>query len=60
MKKNLDISKRTSLKRTYFDSSLALRYIEVPLYLILFIYCQKVGGRGEASPAPPPARSLDI
>ena len=29
--------------KTYFASPLALRFIEVPLYLILFIF-QKVGG----------------
>ena len=31
--------------KTYFASPLALRFIEVPLYLILFIF-QKVGGGG--------------
>ena len=37
MKKNLVIT-------TYFASPLALLYIKVPLYLILFIYFSKSGG----------------
>ena len=53
--------KRTSLQRTYFASPLALRYIEVPLYLILltFLFFKKWWGWGGAAPpAPPHARAL--
>ena len=47
--------KRTSLQRTYFASPLALRYIEVPLYLILltFLFFKKWWGWGGAAPQPP-------
>ena len=42
-----------------FASSLALRYIEVPLYLILFVYFSKSWGGGPwPPPAPLPARAL--
>ena len=38
---------------------MTLRYIEVPLYLILFIHFSKRGGGGLAATAPPPAGALD-
>ena len=42
--------------KTYFASPLALRFIEVPLYLILFIF-QKVGGGGGGEKGAAPSRS---
>ena len=51
MKKNLDISEInlvTYFDITYFASPLALRYIEVPLSLIL----KKWGGPGPPEPLP--------
>ena len=47
--------KLTSLVITkIFCQSLSPRYIEVALYLILFIYFPKSGGGGAATSAPPP------
>ena len=37
---------------------LALRYIEVPLYLILFYFFQKVGAGGSPSPLCRPCLSI--
>ena len=44
--------------KTYFASPLALRFIEVPLYLILFIF-QKVGGGGGGGEGGCPEQKLE-